>query len=129
MTAPKHDGFTLWLVEDFTQPLDLVHDPIWTYSDGGFETHRFTRDAITFEPGKMVLTLSDTKVASSCSYSNTGLVQARERKSGERQLHHLAVYVSSARCAWRVLTLASDSPCPHGSLGLWIFQEKSLFWR
>jgi beta-glucanase (GH16 family) len=88
VTAPKYDGFTLWVVEDFTQPLDLVHDPIWTYSDGGFETHRFTRDAITFEPGKMVLTLSDTKVASSCSYSNTGLVPARERKSGELRTKH-----------------------------------------
>ena len=88
VTAPKYAGFTLWLVEDFTQPLDLVHDPIWTYSDGGFETHRFTRDAITFEAGKMVLTLSDTKVASSCSYSNTGLVPERPRKSGELRTKH-----------------------------------------
>jgi beta-glucanase (GH16 family) len=88
VVAPKYDGFTLWMVEDFTQPLDLAHDPIWTYSDGGFETHRFTRDAITFEAGKMVLTLSDTPVASSCSYSNTGLVPPRPRKSGELRTKH-----------------------------------------
>lgn len=86
--APTYDGFTLWLVEDFTQPLDLVHDPIWTYSDGGFETHRFTRDAITFEDGKMVLTLSDTSVPASCSYSNTGLVMERLRKAGELRSKH-----------------------------------------
>lgn len=86
--APSYDGFTLWLVEDFTQPLDLAHDPIWTYSDGGFETHRFMRDAITFENGKMVLTLSDTTVPSSCSYSNTGLVMERKRKAGELRSKH-----------------------------------------
>jgi hypothetical protein len=55
----------------------------WTYSDGGFETHRFQRDAITFEPGKMVLTLSEESQPSSCSFSNTGLVPERARKSGE----------------------------------------------
>src|SRR5919109_788665 len=33
-TYPTHPGFTLALVEDFDQPLDLDNDPIWTYSDG-----------------------------------------------------------------------------------------------
>lgn len=88
VTAPKYDGFTLWLVEDFTQPLDLATDPIWTYSDGGFETHRFTKDAITFEDGKMVLTLSDTTVPASCAYANTGLVMERKRKTGELRTKH-----------------------------------------
>lgn len=88
VVAPKYDGFTLWLVEDFTQPLDLATDPIWTYSDGGFETHRFTKDAITFEDGKMVLTLSDTTVPASCAYANTGLVMERKRKAGELRTKH-----------------------------------------
>jgi beta-glucanase (GH16 family) len=88
VAAPKYDGFTLWVVEDFTQPLDLDHDPIWTYSDGGFQTHRFTKDAITFEPGKMVLTLSDTKAASSCSFSNTGVVPEQPRTTGELRSKH-----------------------------------------
>ncbi|HVY27953.1 MAG TPA: family 16 glycosylhydrolase [Polyangiaceae bacterium] len=88
VVAPQYDGFTLWLVEDFTQPLDLATDPIWTYSDGGFETHRFTKDAITFEDGKMVLTLSDTTVPASCAYANTGLVMERKRKAGELRTKH-----------------------------------------
>ena len=88
VTHPKYDGFTLWLVEDFTQPLDLAHDPIWTWSDGGFQTHRFTRDAIGFQDGKMVLTLSDTVAAASCSYSNTGAVPERARTSGELRSRH-----------------------------------------
>ncbi|HXK19013.1 MAG TPA: family 16 glycosylhydrolase, partial [Polyangiaceae bacterium] len=88
VVAPKYDGFTLWIVEDFTQPLDLDHDPIWTYSDGGFQTHRFTKDAITFQDGKMVLTLSDTKAASSCSFANTGVVPAQERTTGELRSKH-----------------------------------------
>jgi beta-glucanase (GH16 family) len=87
-TAPKYDGFTLWVVEDFTEPLDLAHDPIWTYSDGGFQTHRFTKDAISFEAGKMVLTLSDTKAASSCSFSNTGVVPEQARTTGELRSKH-----------------------------------------
>ena len=76
---PTYDGFTLWLGEDFTQPLDLTRDPIWIWSDGGFQTHRFAREAITFESGKLVLTLSDTQAPSSCSYSNTGVVPERAR--------------------------------------------------
>lgn len=85
---PAYDGFTLWLVEDFTQPLDLAKDPVWTWSDGGFQTHRFTRDAIGFDDGKMVLTLSDAAAPSSCSFSNTGQVPPRTRKAGELRSKH-----------------------------------------
>ncbi|HEX2871534.1 MAG TPA: family 16 glycosylhydrolase [Polyangiaceae bacterium] len=85
---PTYAGFTLWLVEDFTQPLDLAKDPVWTWSDGGFQTHRFTRDAIGFQDGKMVLTLSESAVAASCSFSNTGQVPPRSRKAGELRSRH-----------------------------------------
>ena len=85
---PAYDGFTLWLVEDFTEPLDLAKDPVWTWSDGGFQTHRFTRDAIGFQNGKMVLTLSDSAVEASCSFSNTGQVPPRTRKAGELRSKH-----------------------------------------
>ena len=87
-TYPKYDGFTLWVVEDFNEPLDLNHDPIWTWSDGGFETHRFRREALTFEPGKMVVTLSETAQASSCSYANTGIAPDMTRTSGELRSKH-----------------------------------------
>lgn len=85
---PVYDGFTLWVVEEFDEPLDLDNDPIWTWSDGGFSTHRFRREAITFEQGKMVITLSDTPQASSCSYANTGIVPERARTSGELRSRH-----------------------------------------
>ncbi len=88
VTHPTYEGFTLWLVEDFSQPLDLKTDPIWTYSDGGFQTHRFRREAISFEPGKLVLTLSSEPQPSSCSYANTGLVPARTKTSGELRSKH-----------------------------------------
>ena len=86
--APKYDGFTLWVVEDFAQPLDLDHDPIWTWSDGGFETHRFRREALSFEPGKMIVTLSETPQAASCSYANTGIAPAMKKTSGELRSKH-----------------------------------------
>jgi beta-glucanase (GH16 family) len=85
---PRYDGFTLWVVEDFTEPLDLKHDPIWTYSDGGFQTHRFSHEAISFEPGKMVLTLSEEQQPSSCSFSAIGVVPERAIKSGELRSKH-----------------------------------------
>ena len=85
---PQYEGFTLWVAEDFTQPLDLNHDPIWTWSDGGFETHRFRKEALTFEPGKLVVTLSETPQAASCSYANTGIASSRARTSGELRSKH-----------------------------------------
>ena len=46
---PEYPGFTLALVEEFDQPLDLDRDPIWTWSDGGLPEGgvRFFKDAIT----------------------------------------------------------------------------------
>jgi beta-glucanase (GH16 family) len=55
---PTYDGFTLKLVEEFDQPLDLATDPNWTYSDG-FGDNRYTRyvkQAITFTGGNAVIT-------------------------------------------------------------------------
>jgi len=85
---PVYEGFTLWVVEEFNEELDLDSDPIWTWSDGGFQTHRFRREAITFEDGKMVITLSETPQPSSCSYANTGVVPERARTSGELRSRH-----------------------------------------
>src|SRR5688572_20296486 len=56
-TYPTYPGFTLTLVEDFTEAIDLVNDPIWTYSDGGMPEGdvRFKKENITFEGGMMKL--------------------------------------------------------------------------
>jgi beta-glucanase (GH16 family) len=57
-TYPVYPGFTLALVEEFDEPIDLVSDPNWTYSDG-FGDNRWTRyvkEAITFTGGNAVIT-------------------------------------------------------------------------
>lgn len=81
--APSYDDFTLWLVEDFDQPLDLDNDPIWAWSDGGFQTHRFVRDAITFGDGAMTISFSEAPQDSSCSHSNYGIAPPMAHSSGE----------------------------------------------
>lgn len=85
---PTYDGFELWLAEDFDQALDLQNHPVWTYSDGGFQTHRFTEDSVTFEDGKMVLTLSDEVQPTSCTYSGMGDIPEQPRTSGELRTKH-----------------------------------------
>lgn len=56
---PQHPGFTLYLVEDFNEPIDLDHDPIWTWSDGGLKEGqtRFIKEQVTFGGGLMRITL------------------------------------------------------------------------
>lgn len=112
---PAYEGFTLWVVEDFTAPLDFMSDPIWTYSDGGFQTHRFTRDAITFEPGKMVLTLSDEPQASSCSFSNTGVVPARTKTSGELRSKHNWFRYGRYETRLKVPSVKPNDPVTNGN--------------
>jgi beta-glucanase (GH16 family) len=70
---PTYPGFTLELVEEFDDPLDLAADPNWTYSDGhgdGAYT-RYDKAAITFAGGNAVLTATapDGGVPASPSYA------------------------------------------------------------
>ena len=57
-TYPAVPGYTLALVEDFPEPLDLDKDPIWTWSDGSPADGQtsFRKEQITFTPGHMVIT-------------------------------------------------------------------------
>lgn len=112
---PTYEGFTLWVVEDFTTPLDFMSDPIWTYSDGGFQTHRFTRDAITFEQGLMVLTLSEEPQASSCSFSNTGVVPARVKTSGELRSKHNWFRYGRYETRLKVPSVKPNDPVTNGN--------------
>lgn len=88
VTHPQYPGFTLWVVEDFSQALDLEKDPIWTYSDGGFQTHRFTKESISFASGTMRLTMTDAVAPSSCSYAGQGVVPQQQRTTGELRSKH-----------------------------------------
>jgi hypothetical protein len=88
---PEYPGFTLALVEEFEQPLDLDRDPIWTWSDGGLPEGgvRFFKDAITFAGGKMLITVSRQNAPGSNSYAepvadgDVGFVPAKPLRSGE----------------------------------------------
>jgi Glycosyl hydrolases family 16 len=57
-TYPEYPGYTLKLVEEFDEPLDLNTDPIWTWSDGSPQDGqtRFREDAIQFEDGYLTIT-------------------------------------------------------------------------
>jgi beta-glucanase (GH16 family) len=91
--APStYPGFSLYLDEDFSTPIDLVSDPIWTYSDGGQPEgdQRFVKDAITFTGGNLVITATQRNVAASLSCSeslpnvpNSANVPNKTHASGE----------------------------------------------
>lgn len=83
-TYPEVQGFTLALVEEFNAPIDLVNDPIWTYSDGHPDGPvRFVKEGISFADGKMMLTMTDTPVAGSHSFAEEEDVGDRAYSSGE----------------------------------------------
>lgn len=86
---PTYEDFTLTLVEEFDQPIDLDTDPIWTWSDGGLTEGRarFRKEAISFPNGTMVLTASrcgEYSPPQPCSHANAGTyLGVKELTSGE----------------------------------------------
>jgi endo-1,3-1,4-beta-glycanase ExoK len=84
-TYPKYPGFTLYLVEEFTAPIDLNKDPIWTWSDAMVleGLARFGEDAITFADGKMKITVSQGVTPAGFSVYWNRNVPAASLKSGE----------------------------------------------
>ena len=84
-TYPTHEGFSLYLVEEFEQPIDVKTDPVWTYSDGALDEGdvRFTPEGISFSGGKMVITVSKMDVPGSHSYAENKDVFQKPLRSGE----------------------------------------------
>jgi hypothetical protein len=90
---PKYDGFTLKLVEEFDQPLDLATDPVWTWSDGGLGegSVRFLKENIVFQDGKMMLVVKkpaqpvpgSLSFAEGTSNNYPNMLQPYELSSGE----------------------------------------------
>jgi beta-glucanase (GH16 family) len=70
-TYPIYPGYTLALVEDFDEPLDLVNDPNWTYSDGNLDAMytRLVKEAISFSGGNAVLTATTPGISGGTSYA------------------------------------------------------------
>jgi len=89
---PSYPGYTLMLVEEFDEPLDLDSDAIWTWSDGGLieGQARFTKENIKFEDGKMILEMSDNPPAHAqpCSHAEVRKLPYKSRSSGEIRTRH-----------------------------------------
>jgi endo-1,3-1,4-beta-glycanase ExoK len=82
---PKYDGFTPYLIEEFNEPLDLDHDPNWTYGDGALYEGmtRMVKENISFENGSLTLKISDTPQPGAYSFSAADNVAAKPLSSGE----------------------------------------------
>ena len=84
-TYPTYPGFTLYLVEEFNQPIDLNNDPIWTWSDAMVleGLARFGEDSISFADGKMKITITQGVTPAGYSVYWQRNVPAASLKSGE----------------------------------------------
>lgn len=90
---PTYDGFTLALVEEFDNPINLDKDPIWTWSDGGLTEGgiRFVKEAITFPDGKMRIEVSEAHEharAERCSHAEVEELEPKKMVSGEMRTKH-----------------------------------------
>eukprot|EP00441_Pelagodinium_beii_P046926 CAMPEP_0197623860 /NCGR_PEP_ID=MMETSP1338-20131121/3760_1 /TAXON_ID=43686 ORGANISM="Pelagodinium beii, Strain RCC1491" /NCGR_SAMPLE_ID=MMETSP1338 /ASSEMBLY_ACC=CAM_ASM_000754 /LENGTH=379 /DNA_ID=CAMNT_0043193945 /DNA_START=234 /DNA_END=1373 /DNA_ORIENTATION=+ len=89
---PEYTGFTLSLVEEFNEAIDLDTDPIWTWSDGGLSEGqvRFVKEQIQFKDGKMTITAAeDPGIATqTCSAAEVGKVDKKPLVSGEFRARH-----------------------------------------
>jgi beta-glucanase (GH16 family) len=82
---PARPGYTLYLAEEFEQPIDLDNDANWTWSDGGLAEGqvRFVKNQITFQGGNMVITAVTPGQPASNSYAENGTIPAKAVTSGE----------------------------------------------
>jgi endo-1,3-1,4-beta-glycanase ExoK len=82
---PTYAGFTPYLIEEFNAPLDLEHDPFWTYGDGALYEGmtRMVKENIAFENGNMVLRITDTPQPGAYSFSAADNVAEKPLASGE----------------------------------------------
>lgn len=93
ITYPTHAGYTLYLAEEFNNPIDLDNDCYWTWSDGGLDegSVRFQKQQITFSPtvtddtgkGYMTITVAGTTAPGSMSYAENKQIGVKPQISGE----------------------------------------------
>eukprot|EP00933_Yihiella_yeosuensis_P035292 TRINITY_DN28816_c2_g1_i1.p1 TRINITY_DN28816_c2_g1~~TRINITY_DN28816_c2_g1_i1.p1 ORF type:complete len:377 (+),score=77.40 TRINITY_DN28816_c2_g1_i1:102-1232(+) len=84
---PRYSGFTLTLVEEFNEAIDLDSDPVWTWSDGGLTEGqvRFTKEQIKFVDGKMKIVAEPNPgfPLQECSHAEVDKVSTKPLVSGE----------------------------------------------
>jgi len=90
---PERENFTLWLVEEFGEPIDLDADPVWTWSDGALPggAVRFVKDGVKFENGRLVLEAKTAEPGSptqSCSHAEAAWIDDKPMVSGEMRARH-----------------------------------------
>ncbi|HET6284276.1 MAG TPA: glycoside hydrolase family 16 protein, partial [Polyangia bacterium] len=82
---PTYPDFKLYVVEEFNQPMDLDHDPIWTWGDGALYeglTHMMKQN-IAFDGGNMVISVTQEPQPGAYSFSAADNVAAKPLSSGE----------------------------------------------
>lgn len=64
ITYPTHAGYSLYLAEEFNDPIDFATDPNWAWSDGNVPggSVRFVQSQITFADGNLLL-MANTRPA------------------------------------------------------------------
>jgi hypothetical protein len=138
ITYPTHTGYTLYLAEEFNQPLDLNGDCFWTWSDGGLTEGqvRFMQSQITFSStvtddtaghtGYMILTANNTPAPASMSYAENSQITMKANISGE-----LRTKYNNYRYGWYEARYKSP-PSTEGNYisTMFIFRTpKTLTWR
>jgi endo-1,3-1,4-beta-glycanase ExoK len=99
ITYSTHPGYTLYLAEEFDNPIDLDNDANWTWSDGALSegSVRFEKSQITFSStvtddpeanhhGYMILTADNTPaglVTRGMSWAENGTIGTEPQISGE----------------------------------------------
>jgi len=133
---PKRDGFTLWLVEEFEEPLDLNTDPIWTWSDGGLSEGRvrFIKDAINFKDGKMILELRKEGLSQGdrCSHAEVDTVGHKELTSGEMRTRYNLFRYGFYEVNMRTPSVQPGNPWINGNYisTMFVFRDsKFRHWR
>ncbi len=90
--APTYPGYTLVIDEGFNAPIDLDTDKTWTWSDGALSEGqvRYTKEAITFADGHMLITTSKpaAPIAGGPSFAENGNVGTFPLQSGEFRTKH-----------------------------------------
>jgi endo-1,3-1,4-beta-glycanase ExoK len=82
---PDYPGFKPYLIEEFNQPLDLDHDPNWTWGDGALYEGmtKMVKENITFPPGNLAISVTEAPQLGAYSFSAADNVAAKPLASGE----------------------------------------------
>jgi endo-1,3-1,4-beta-glycanase ExoK len=132
---PSYPGFTLWLVEEFDQPIDLQSDPIWTWSDGGLKEGqvRFVKEQIKFEDGKLKIEVARNHGSQQpCSHAQSELVLPKPLVGGEIRTRYNMFRYGRYETRMKAPTVQPNNPQVDGNFvaTMFVFRDASFkHWR